>query len=131
MRRTPTWLKQGVSYGVVGVLQLVVDWMCFVALTGMGLATVPANVVGRVVGAGLGFWLNGAFTFRDGGRARLGWRALLRFTVSWLVMTVLSTAAVAGIDRYAGLGAAWLLKPAVDALLALLGFVASRHWIYR
>ena len=36
--------KQGVSYGVVGVLALLVDWSCFVALTWCGVATVLANL---------------------------------------------------------------------------------------
>ena len=45
--------KQGVSYGVVGVLALVVDWSCFVLLTWCGIATAPANLLARLSGAGI------------------------------------------------------------------------------
>lgn len=124
-------VRQGLSYGLVGGLQLLLDWLGFVALTLAGVATVPANVAGRVLGAMLGFWLNGVLTFRVAGQGRLGWRRFLRFAASWSVMTLLSTLAVRAIDNGAGLQWAWLLKPAVDAVLAGLGFIVSRYWIYR
>ena len=47
--------KQGVSYGIVGVLALLVDWSCFVALTWCGVATVLANLLARVSGAGIAY----------------------------------------------------------------------------
>lgn len=127
----PALLRQGAAYGAVGAVQLLLDSAMFVGLTALGLQTVPANLAGRVAGALLGFWLNGVLTFRDAAGSRLGWRRLHRFLASWGVMSVLSTIAVAWIDRGAGLHWAWLAKPAVDAVLALLGFLVSRHWIYR
>ena len=56
-------LRQGSLFGVVGGLQLAAEWACFVATTALGLAVVPANLFGRVAAAGLGFWLNGRYTF--------------------------------------------------------------------
>lgn len=126
----PLW-QQGLSYGLVGAAQLVLDWLVFFVLTTQGLAVPPANVAGRVAGAAMGFWLNGTVTFRHGGDARLGWRRLGRFVAAWLGFTVLGTLAVAFVDRQAGLHGAWLAKPLIDATLAGLGFLASRHWIYR
>ena len=38
---------------------------------------------------------------------------------------------VLSIERLAGLHAAWLLKPAIDVVLAGLGFLVSKYWIYR
>lgn len=124
-------LRQGFAYGVVGGLQLAVDWICFVALTAAGLPTVSANMSGRVFGALLGFWLNGVLTFRSPGGGRLGWVRFGRFMLSWTAMSVLSTLAVYAIHQGIGLRWAWLLKPAVDVVLAGFGFLASRYWIYR
>jgi putative flippase GtrA len=125
-------IRQVIGFGVVGGLQLLLDWACFVALTALGVAVLPANVVGRIVAASLGFWANGRFTFvQAGGSPRLGRRNLLRYLLFWLAMTVLSTLAVMGLDQLHGLHAAWLGKPLVDALLAALGFIAAKYWIYR
>lgn len=128
--RTGLW-RQGASYGLVGALQLLLDWACFVALSAAGLGTVAANMAGRAGGALLGFWLNGAITFRTRDGGRLGWGRFGRFLLSWTAMSVLSTVAVRLIDLRAGIEWAWLLKPAVDVLLAGFGFAASRYWIYR
>ena len=125
-------LRQVVGFGLVGAAQLAVDWLCFVALTWLGVAVVPANLVGRVAGASLGFWGNGRFTFaRPGEAPRLGRRRLWRYAIFWLAMSLLSTLAVLALDQLRGLHAAWLGKPAVDAALAALGFLAAKYWIYR
>ncbi|GGA66919.1 membrane protein [Arenimonas soli] len=125
-------IRQVVGFGLVGGLQLLLDWACFVALTALGVAVLPANLVGRVAGASLGFWANGRFTFaRPGEAPRLGRRRLLRFVLFWLAMTALSTLAVMGLDQAHSLQAAWLGKPLVDAVLAALGFLAAKYWIYR
>ncbi|WP_374601273.1 GtrA family protein [Arenimonas sp.] len=125
-------IRQVVGFGVVGGLQLLLDWACFVALTALGLMVPAANLAGRIAGAGLGFWANGRFTFaRPGEPPRLGRRRLLRFVFFWLAMTAISTLAVTGLDQLRGLHAAWLGKPVVDAALAGLGFLAAKYWIYR
>lgn len=124
-------LRQGLGYGLVGGLQLLIDWLCFVGLTSVGIMTAPANIVGRVLGALVGFWLNGRVTFRDEAGGKLGWRRLGRFGMSWAVMSIFSTLAVTLVDHGAGLGWAWLFKPLVDGGLAVLGFLVSRYWIYK
>lgn len=125
-------IRQVVGFGLVGGVQLLVDWACFVALTALGVAVLPANVAGRVTGASVGFWANGRFTFaRQGEAPRIGRRNLLRYLVFWLAMTALSSLAMMGLDQMHGLQAAWLGKPLVDATLAALGFLASKYWIYR
>ena len=125
-------IRQVVGFGLVGGLQLLLDWACFVALTALGVAVLPANLVGRVAGASLGFWANGRFTFaKPGEPPRLGRRRLLRYVLFWLAMSVLSTLAVMGLDQLHGLYAAWLGKPLVDAALAAMGFLAAKYWIYR
>ena len=124
-------LRQLVAYGVVGGLQLLLDWACFVSMTAAGVAVVPANLAGRVVGASVGFWLNGRYTFARGGEPTLARRNALRFLLFWTATTAASTLAMQAIDAREGLQTAWLLKPLVEALLAALGFIAARHWIYR
>lgn len=123
-------IRQLASYGLVGLAQLGLEWLSFVAMTALSMPVSPANVLARVAGASLGYWLNGRFTFSSEG-ATLGRRALIRFCVSWGVMTVLGTTAVTWLDHVGGLHAAWVGKPLVDIVLAGAGFLASKYWIYR
>lgn len=116
-------------FGLVGGIQLAVDWALFVALSWAGMAVVPSNLVARAGGAALGYWLNGKYTFVEG--SGLGRKQMIRFAATWIVMSVLSSAIVWIIGHKAGLGWAWLVKPAGDAALALLSFFISKHWIYR
>lgn len=124
-------LRQGVSYLVVGLLQLALDAGLFVALTAGGLTPIFANPLARASAAGLGFWLNGRFTFAAADGPRLGGRRFWRFALTWISLTVLSTAAVSALVHGAGLHAAWLGKPVIEAVLALVSFTVLRQWVYR
>lgn len=124
-------LRQGVSYSVIGLAALLLDWLAFVALSASGVATVPANLCGRVAGAVLSFFSNGALTFRGPDGSRLGWSRMLRYVVLWCALAALSTAALTAVEQQQTLGWAWIAKPFVDALLAALAFVISRAWVYR
>lgn len=126
----PVLLRQGGSFLVVGLLQLLIDWVVFVALSWFGLAAVPSNILGRISGAMLGFWLNGRFTFA-GEDTTIGRRQLARFIIMWSSTTAISTWAVGTIDATAGLKWAWLAKPAIDLALSGIGFLVSRHWVYK
>lgn len=123
--------RQLALYAVIGGIQLCADWCCFVVLTYAGLGVVPANLCARVLGATLGFWLNGRFTFAGDGNHRLGATRAWKFAASWCLMSVLSTAGVWFVERGVSLAAARLAKPVIDAFLAGLGFLASKLWIYR
>ncbi len=118
------------GYAAVGLLQWLVEYAVMLALSQWVMPVAPANVAGRISGALLGFWLNGKWTFAGDGR-QLGTRAARRFLLMWVALTVLNTVAVALVDRHAGLAAAQSLKPLADVLSAGLGFVLSRHWVYR
>ncbi len=128
----PQLFKQGSIFIVVGGVQLLLDWSVFVALSALGLDAVPANLAGRVAGAILGFWLNGRYTFasREDG-ARLGWSRFARFLAVWIPATVLSTWMILLVEQRLGLQLAWLAKPLVEGVLAVLTFAASRYVIYR
>ncbi|HBK45876.1 MAG TPA: hypothetical protein DDZ67_05455 [Xanthomonadaceae bacterium] len=123
--------RQGSQFAVIGALQLLVDWSVFVAVTAAGLPTVPGNVVGRISGALLGFWLNGRYTFAAAGDARLGWHRFARFMVMWLVLTFVSTWLMASTALVLGLQFAWLTKPLVEGGLAVVSFLLGRYVIYR
>lgn len=122
--------RQGGHYVLIGLLQYVVDWGVMVGLSHLGLTVELANVAGRVSGAALGFWLNGRITFAGEGTA-LGRRQLMRFVLLWLFTTAVSTWAIGAIADAAGLRWAWLAKPGVEAALAGMSFLVSRHWVYR
>lgn len=122
--------RQGRHYLLVGGIQWLLDWSVTVALSHFGLAIAPANLAGRVSGALLGYWLNGKLTFAGEGHA-LGRKQLLRFLMMWVCTTALSTWAMSVVDARFGLTAAWLAKPAIEIALAVVGFLLSRHWIYK
>lgn len=123
-------IRQAPLFVVMGGIQLLVDTAVTIGLSRAGLALGLANLLGRISGAMLGFWLNGRFTFRrPGGRLDRG--ALLRFITAWLLLTAASTLALSLIEETLSLRAAWFAKPLVEAMLAAASFFISRHWIYR
>jgi putative flippase GtrA len=124
-------IKQGVSYGFIGLVQIGVDWLTFIGLTQLGLPTGTANITGRIVGAALGFWLNGHFTFARGSVRPLRSRHAIKFIASWTLTTLLSTGAVMLAAHTKGLHMAWVVKPLADLALAAIGFAASKYWIYK
>jgi putative flippase GtrA len=122
-------LRQLLAYGVVGALQLVAEWLLFFLTTAAGTPVPLANVLARVAGASLGFWLNGRYTF-SGEAPVLSRRAAGRFAVSWITLTLIGTVVVWWLEHQGGLRLAWLGKPVVDLALAAVGFLASKYWIY-
>jgi len=123
--------RQGFLFLIVGGAQLVLDWLFFVALTAFGLPVAIANVSSRIVAASFGFWLNGRLTFAGPEGPRLGGARLVRYALTWLTMTVLSTLLVTWTAHAFDLRHAWLAKPCVEAVLAGLSFILQRHWVYR
>lgn len=125
-----TLVRQSRHYLAIGLLQWLLDWAVMVALSHGGLSVEVANVCGRISGAMLGFWLNGRITFA-GDDTYVGRRPLARFLVMWTCTTLVSTLAMGAIDDHLGLRWAWMAKPAVELALGLVGFLVSRHWVYR
>ena len=117
------------GYAAIGLLQWLVEYALMVALSEWVMPVEPANVIGRLAGATLGFWLNGKWTFAADD-THVGRLALLRFVLMWLVLTLLNTWLVGAIDAHFGLRQAQLFKPAVDLLSGGIGFLLSRHWVY-
>ena len=118
------------GYTAIGLLQWLVEYALMLALSEWVMAVAPANVIGRVCGAVLGFWLNGKFTFA-GDETHVGRVALMRFVLMWLALTAFNTWMVHAIDVHAGLRMAQMLKPLADLACGAIGFVLSRHWVYK
>ncbi len=123
--------RQGLGFVVVGGIQLLVDWALFVVSTHWGVPVEAGNVLGRIGGASLGFWLNGRYTFATPDGTHVTWRALARFTALWLATTTASTLSLSWLASDFGLAQLWLFKPVVELALAVLGFLAARHWVYQ
>ena len=124
-------LRQGGTFMLVGAFQLLLDWGVFVGATALGVEPAPANIAGRIVGAVLGFWLNGRLTFAQDGTARLGWRRFFRFLALWTLITAISTVLIVVIETRLGLQQAWLAKPLVEGMLAAVSFFLWKHLVYR
>ncbi|MDB6164326.1 MAG: hypothetical protein JWL98_1758 [Xanthomonadaceae bacterium] len=125
-----TLTRHARHYTLIGGVQWLVDWGVLVGLTHLGMGVAPANVAGRIAGALLGYWLNGKVTFA-GDEHEIGPSQLRRYIMMWLATTAVSTWSLGAIDHWAGLQWAWLAKPGVEAILGVVGFVLSRHWVYR
>lgn len=122
--------RQSRAYLTIGLIQWLVDWAVVVALSHAGMTIEIANVIGRIAGALLGFRMNGRFTFGDTETA-LGGPQFTRYAVMWVSTTIVSTWSLGAIDQVVGLHWAWLAKPAVEFILGVIGFLLSRHWVYR
>lgn len=122
--------RQSRHYLIIGGLQWLVDWGVMVALSHLGMLIEPANIIGRISGALLGYWLNGKLTFA-GDDTALGRTQLQRFVMMWLCTTAVSTWSLGAIDEHIGLKWAWLAKPGVELVLGVIGFLLSRHWVYK
>lgn len=123
--------RQGSQYMLIGLLQLLLDWLVFVVATAAGLPAAPGNILGRISGALLGFWLNGRYTFAQKDIQSHGWRRFFCFLAVWLPMTILSTWAVNWAAQSLGIQFAWLAKPIVEGCLALVSFVLLRQVVFR
>jgi putative flippase GtrA len=127
MRRHRDLRRQLLWYTFIGLVQLLVEWLGFVAFTAWGMPLVPANVVGRTLAALLGFSMNGTVTFQS----ELKIVSLVRFMTAWVPITLVDTLAISVLGTIGGLGVAWLVKPAVDSLIAVVSFLVARHWVFR
>ncbi len=121
------WTGQGLRYVASGAAQFALDWAVFALLHATTGASALPNVAGRVAGALLGFAINSRWTF--GGAPAWHGPRFRRFAVLWLAQTAASTLLVWGAAR--GLPAGWvyLAKPAIELLLAVVGFLAWRGWV--
>ena len=123
-----TLRRHALSYAAIGVLQWLVEYGLMLALFEWVMPVEPANVIGRLAGACLGFWLNGKWTFA-GEDTHLGRHAALRFVAMWLALTVVNTWLVyLRFQQMRGV----LTREAYEREVALvresLGAIPAPHW---
>ena len=119
---------QALLFLVVGGVQFGFDAGLFVALTWLGTLPAWANIVSRLSAACLGFFLNGRLTF---GHKALTRGQFARYIATWVLLTAVSTATVAGVAAMAGLKWAWLAKIVVEVVLAVASFLLMRNWVFK
>jgi len=119
-----------IAFVLVGGLQVVLDTLVFIALGALGVPVFLANVAGRLAGACLGFLVNGRVTFASADGHGLDPAALLRFAITWVVLTTLGGFVLVQVEHGFGLAATWLAKPMVEAFLAVLGFLALKYFVF-
>jgi putative flippase GtrA len=130
MIRNQGFLFQAIRYGLVGGIVVACDFAAYsVFLWFVPGAYLPANWLGKLVGAGTGFVLHKHFTYsweqRDGtGRQVLSYIALLGFNIALSSLLLWLMVGLAGWDKY-------LSKLAADAVVIATAFVGSRLWVYR
>jgi putative flippase GtrA len=127
-------LRQPLMFVLVGGAQYLLDATLYGLLLSAGLGIAPANVLARGSAAAGGFVANRYLTFgqRNDTRARFA-GSLLRFIVLWLVLTAVSTGLMLAISACCGteLGVQVAGKLLVEAVLAVISFVASKFWVFR
>lgn len=127
-------MRQAAFFVLAGLVQAAVDTVLFGALLATGFPTAGSNVVSRVFAALLGFTFNRYVTFghRSDDWKRFGW-SLWRYILLFIVLTLTSTGCILFLEGRFGtaLGDRLVYKIAVEAVLAVLSFFVSRHWVYR
>lgn len=125
------WFRQLFLFGIVGVIQVIVDSGVLIGLTHAGVSLAVANVVGRMCGACVGFVLNGTTTFSHQTEQQLRGRHLVRFVAAWASLTIVSTTLLWLLHKHVSMELVWAAKPAIEIFLALISFFLSKFWIYR
>ncbi|KRA30407.1 hypothetical protein ASD68_15450 [Rhodanobacter sp. Root627] len=114
----------------MGAIQFACDTSIFILLTWLGYPASGANVASRLLAAIGGFVLNGSLTFK-GNEAKLGKKRLLRYLLTWILLTAISTFVVQAAYAWLGIQGAWYAKPLVEVLLAVCSFAIMRQWVYK
>lgn len=125
------WLEQIFLFVIVGIIQVAIDSSILVGLSAAGASIAVANVSGRLSGAFAGFFLNGAATFSDQTKKRLAGKHLVRFIITWITLTLISTWLLYLLHMQVSLKTIWLAKPGIEIFLAFISFFVSKFWIYK
>ena len=127
-------MRQPILFLLVGGLQYLLDTALFGLLLSVGLATMPANIISRASAAVIGFVLNRYLTFQQtNDTLQRAAGSLLRFIILFAVMTLLSTVSLMLLKSWNGgeWGQQIIHKLSVEAILAILSFLASKYWVFR
>lgn len=121
---------QLLRYIAVGGFIAATDYAVYAATVWLsGGAYLWANVLGKLLGAALGFWLHKHVTFRweqrdAAARQVRSYAALLAFNLALSSLLLFVLVDAAGFDEY-------LSRLAVDAAIVATAFIGSRLWVWR
>ena len=121
-------LKRFITYGIVGIINTLVDYGVFSLLYSLiGAPISLSQAVGYMSGSVCGYILNSNITFREGkGRTKA---QFLQYFVVDLALAGLSSAAM---HYFEGLGInAYLVKICMTVIMTLLHYVIFKHLIFR
>lgn len=125
----PSFIKQLLQYGTVGVFALGVDVGTFLALRALGLDLVPSNVMARLAGAIAAYSGNHLWTFSQPAAMSDWLRSSWRYALVWVGVTLLSTTLLTGLTR---IGAPETpSKLGIEMLMPLINFFIARRWVFR
>jgi putative flippase GtrA len=128
--RSQNLLAQMLRYGVVGLVVLAADFLAYaLVVSAIPAAFVPANWLGKLTGAALGFVLHKHATFGYDQRDRTR-HQLAAYAGLFLFNLALSSALLWLLVTQAGWNA-YLAKLLTDIIVIGIAFAASRLWIYR
>lgn len=120
--------RRFISYGIVGVINTLVDYGVFSLLYSLAGAPVAlSQAAGYMSGSVCGYLLNSNITFREGkGRTRA---QFVQYLAVDLALALLSSAVM---DYFEALGVnAYLLKIVMTVVIMLLHYVIFKHLIFR
>jgi putative flippase GtrA len=128
------WLPQLVMFGMIGVLNTLVDFGMFALLTWLSLHYAVAQTLAYLAGMANSYLLNNAITFRSQRRESsrstgAALRRQLRFLVWNGVMLLLSIGMLSGAVQLLG-WSAWLGKIVVTIFILGLNFYGSKRWVF-
>lgn len=125
-RRDSIW--QFVKFNLVGVLNTFVDVMVFVALTGLGVCYLAAQVISYGCGTGNSYFLNKRWTFGRKDRTNTGMLA------KFLAVNLLVLAISAGLLHFmisTWQMSEWISKLIVTFVTMMINFAGNRMWVFR
>ncbi len=132
----PFWNKNTfreiLYFGVIGVVQYIVDLAAFSVLVLSTGYPIPSNLTSRALGAICGYYLNGIITFRVLGRRRGSFG--VRFVIAWLITTAASTGLIKSLSLLSAVAERPVLlvygKAGVELLLFVAGFLLCKLWVF-
>lgn len=132
------WVTQLFKFGLVGVLNTLIDFAVFTLLIVMSAHYVLAQPIAYLAGMANSYYMNRAFTFSARKRGEKvsapaapggDWARKLRFLIWNLVMLGLSIGLMALATEVAGFHE-MVSKVLVTGLIVVLNFVGSKLWVF-
>lgn len=123
-------IDQLLRYGLVGLIVVASDFGTYATVLWLSEgAYLPANALGKAIGAAVGFVLHRKVTFtwrqRDPARRQLpAYLAVFAFNLALSSVLLWALVGRLGLDAY-------VTRLAIDALVIALAFLLSRTWVYR